>query len=66
MASDDKDRNSGKPSTGFIIAIVAQSVAILFLIGFLVWFAFIRKNKDSLGGGGIDASTRTVPIKVGK
>jgi len=56
-----KDNPSG-PSTGMTIVIVVQSVLVLALVAFLIWFAFFHKK-----GGADDAAdvmkTITIPKK---
>lgn len=47
-SKSSKDDNSAAPSTGMTIAIVVQSVLILFLVGFLIWFAFFHKKKHDI------------------
>jgi hypothetical protein len=58
-AKSSKDSDS--PSTGMVIVIVVQSLLVLALVGFLIWFAFYHKKG---GEDAIDAmKTIAVPIK---
>ena len=45
-AKNSKD-DPGAPSTGMTIVIVVQSVLVLALVGFLIWFAFFHKKKGA-------------------
>ena len=58
--SSKDDDDPAAPSTGMTIAIVVQSFLILFLVGFLIWFAFFHKKKH--GNNDITDAMKTISI----
>jgi hypothetical protein len=59
MGAESSKDEAGSPSTGMTIVIVVQSVLVLALVGFLIWFAFFHKK-----GGGDDAADAMKTISI--
>jgi flagellar basal body-associated protein FliL len=60
-AKNSKD-DPASPSTGMTIVIVVQSLLVLALVGFLIWFAFFHKKES--GDEAADAmKTIAVPLR---
>lgn len=60
---DDSSDNPTAPSTGMTIVIVVQSMLVLALVCFLIWFAFFhKKNSSTSGNNDITDAMKTIRI----